>query len=314
MARTLMAVVAGLAMTGAAWGQKEYPEPPARPSPEPIPATSTGARQPEQKDDSIPGLEDADFRLSAAPLRREGSFIIRQRGSLVRLPGGQLAFVFHKDATGKADRPMVLLPCLTLQSMEQTVSERTEQTAFLITGQVYAYYNVNFLLPTAAPVAGAASPASTDKPAAPEASGLKDPNVQDLIRELESQHDRPRTLTSDPKAKEDTSKPVGTAKENAVELLPENSTISRRRGRLVRLSSGEWAFAVDNSTAGSAAADTPMILSACLTLQRMEAWAAQLGDNATLQLSGRIYQFGGRNHIIPTMFQVTPPNELTPRQ
>jgi hypothetical protein len=309
-----LAGVAVLVMSGAAWAQKEYPEPPARPAPIPIPATTTGTKQPEQKDDSIPGLEDADFRLSAAPLRREGSFIIRQRGFLVKLPGGEHAFVFHKDAAGKAERPMVLLPCLTLQSMEQTAGERSEPTAFLITGQVYAYYNVNFLLPTAAPIAGASVPAASgEKPASPDASTLKDPDVQDLIHELESQHDRPRTLSSVSKSKEET-KTSDAPKAGNVDLLPEGSTISRRRGRLIRLQSGEWAFAMDNGTAGTSSTDRAWVLNPCTTLQRMEAWAAQLGENATLQLSGRMYQFGGRNHIIPTMFQVSPPNELTPRQ
>lgn len=96
-------------------------------------------------------------------------------------------------------------------------------------------------------------------------------------------------------------------------LLPENSTISLKRGRVVRLSGGEWAFAFDNGPSGDAAADRVLIVSPCLNLQRMESWAAQLGDGATLLLSGRIYQYQGRNHVIPTMYQITTPAELSPR-
>ena len=198
----ILVFLAPWVLAGAAFGQKEYKEPPPRPAPQPIPPAPTGSPSP-PRDDSIPGLEDADVRLSPAPMRREGSFIMRQRGSLVKLPGGEKAFIFHKDASGQAERPMVLLPCLALQSMEQIAGERSEQTVFLITGQVYAYYNVNYLLPTASLVAGIAEPAPKPttpdpKATAPAPSTLKDPSVQDLIRELETQHDRPRTLSSAP--------------------------------------------------------------------------------------------------------------------
>jgi hypothetical protein len=312
----ILVFLAPWVLAGAAFGQKEYKEPPPRPAPQPIPPAPTGSPSP-PRDDSIPGLEDADVRLSPAPMRREGSFIMRQRGSLVKLPGGEKAFIFHKDASGQAERPMVLLPCLALQSMEQIAGERSEQTVFLITGQVYAYYNVNYLLPTASLVAGIAEPAPKPttpdpKATAPAPSTLKDPSVQDLIRELETQHDRPRTLSSAPAAKP--AEVTSPAAKPSTDLAPEGSTISRRRGRVVRLSQGEWGFAVDNSANGNAPLDGVLVINPCMMLQRMEDWAAQLGDNATLQLSGRIYQYQGRNYILPTMYQVTPPSDIAPRQ
>lgn len=306
---------------------QDHAEPPRRPAPKPIaPTGTTPPAPPAPRDDSIPGLEDADFRLTPAPLRREGSFIVRQRGSMVRLPGGEKAFIFHKDAQGRADRPMVLLPSLTLQGMEQIIDDRTDDTVFLITGRVYAYHNVNYLLPTAAPIAGSAEPSvpPTERPkdAAPAAPTrddpprANDPAVQDLIRDLESQRERPRTLGTPGAAIPSTPPspaPPSSAAAPPTGLLPENSTISLKRGRVVRLSGGEWAFAFDNGPSGDAAADRVLIVSPCLNLQRMESWAAQLGDGATLLLSGRIYQYQGRNHVIPTMYQITTPAELSPR-
>jgi hypothetical protein len=327
-----MHTLAALLLLASPLYAQDHPDPPPRPAPKPIAPKSAPPR-----DDSIPGLEDADFRIAPAPLRREGSFITRQRGSMLRLPGGDKAFIFHKDAQGRAERPMVLLPCLTLQSMEQILADRNDDTAFLITGQVYAYRGVNYLLPTAAPtasIAGIAKPESpnphtpkldpnptpqpaqppdkpsdkpTDKPADKPADKPNDPAVQDLIRDLEAQRDRPRTLGGTPAPS--TPKPAA-----STDLLPEGSTISLRRGRIVRLNGGEWAFAFDNAPTGDPDSDRALVLSPCQNLQGMESWAARLGDGATLLMSGRIYQYQGRNHIIPTMYQIATPAELSPRQ
>jgi hypothetical protein len=291
---------------------QDHPDTPARRAPRPI---APNAAPPRPADDSIPGLEDADFRIAPAPLRREGSFITRQRGSVVRLPSGDKAFIFHKDAQGRAERPMVLLPCLALQSMEQIAADRNEDTAFLITGQVYAYRGVNYILPTAAPtvsVAESAKVVSKPDPVPPPGGQTiekpADPAVQDLIRDLEAQRDRPRTLGGAP----DTPSPK--AATATTDLMTEGAAISLRRGRIVRLSGGEWAFAFDNSPSGDAATDRALIVSPCLNLQRLESWAAQLGDGATILISGRVYQYQGRNHLIPTMYQVVTAPELSPRQ
>lgn len=289
---------------------QEHPDPPLRPAPQPIapastPASTPSPKAPAVKDDSIPGLEDADFRLTPAPLRREGSFILRQRGSMVRLPGGERAIIFHRDAQGRAERPMVLLPCLTLQSMETVAGDGSKDTAFLVSGQVYVYHGVNYLLPTAAPVASGAEPAPAPKAAETEPS--KDPAVEDLIRGLEAQKDRPRTLGGGGGAPKET-------QAGPTDLLAENSIISLKRGRLVRLASGEWAFTFDNDTSGEAAADRTLVINPCLNLQRLEAWASKLGDGATILMSGRVFQYQGRNHIMPTMHQVAAPNDLSPRQ
>jgi len=307
---------------------QDHPDPPRRPSPKPIAPVGSPPRPTEE---AIPGLEDADFRITPAPLRREGSFITRHRASLVRLPSGDKAAVFHRDAQGRAERPMVLLPCLTLQGMEQVVADRDEDTAFLLTGQVYAYRGVNYLLATAAPTASIAQdpkPEATnpEKPAiATEqpADKTADPEVQDLIRDLEDQRERPRTLggtssvnPSVPSNSTATDSPSGASKPLAqADLMAEGATISLRRGRIVRLAGGEWAFAFDNAPTGEPSSDRTLILSPCLNMQRLESWASRLGDGATLLMSGRVYQYQGRNHLIPTMYQVsaTGSNELTPR-
>lgn len=299
-----LAVAWTLAVAGLACAQEQagHPQPSPRQAPKPIAPTTVPKTEP--RDESIPGLEDSDFRIAAAPLRREGAFVQRQRGSLVRLPGGEKVIVFHKDASGVAERPMVLLPCLTLHSMEQMAGDGSRDAAFVVTGEVYVYHNVNYLLPTAAPMASQAELARPEvKDKKEEPSRATDPAVDDLIRELDAQRGRPRTLGS---TKE--------ATPGATDLLPEKSLVSLRKGRLVRMANGEWGFAIDNAPGGEAAADRTMVLSPCSNLERLEGWASHMGEGASVQISGRVFQYQGRNYLIPTMYQVSGVSELSPRQ
>ena len=337
--RTTMAagLVAGMvAGDAAARQQPETPPPPTeplkRPPAESIKPTRTGAPPPPEpagprmKDDAIPGLEDSDFRIGAAPLRSEGTFLTLKRGSMLNLPGGERVFVYHKDEKGQRERPMVLVPSQTLQRMEQIAQDRTEPPIFVVSGQVFVYQGVNYLLPTNYRIASGESeapvadpPKTVPKPAVPakpptERPTLSDPAVQDLIHELERQREASRASEAraarpDPEKKAETTRP---AAESA--LIPEGQTVVRRRGRLIRSDAGDWAFVFDRGLSGEAGTDRPLIVTPTLNLQRMEAWVAKQGETATFELSGRVLAYQGRNYIVPTMYQVYTPNDLEPRQ
>lgn len=82
-------------------------------------------------------------------LRREGDFVISRRGRLVPSSDGRHAmFIFESDGTTMSDAPMVLVPCQTLQSMEDLVAERGERIVFVMSGQILEYRGMNYLLPT----------------------------------------------------------------------------------------------------------------------------------------------------------------------
>jgi hypothetical protein len=84
----------------------------------------------------------------APKLRREGDFVISRRGRLQPSPGGNhMLFVFEADDMSMQDPPMVLVPCQTLESMEQQVRQRGDRVVFVLSGQVLQYRGVNFLLP-----------------------------------------------------------------------------------------------------------------------------------------------------------------------
>ncbi len=81
-------------------------------------------------------------------LRREGEFIVGRLGHLTHGTGTQFLFVFDADSQNAPEAPMILLPCETLQSMEDLVQERGDRVVFKLSGQILTYRGANYLLPT----------------------------------------------------------------------------------------------------------------------------------------------------------------------
>lgn len=87
---------------------------------------------------------------TAAPLRREGQFIITRRARMVRAPGGGPGWlmVFEADSSGMQDPPMYVLPCQLLEDMEAILQQQGDSAVFIISGQVYVYRGANYIMPT----------------------------------------------------------------------------------------------------------------------------------------------------------------------
>jgi hypothetical protein len=260
--------------------------------------------------EALPGLEGADFVLRAPAIRSEGVFLTMQRGSLVRGKGGEWWFVFHRDAEGRAQRPMILIPGQTLERMVAAADDLAPPV-FRATGQVFVYYGRNYFLPTTAHLASGAESTepAPEAPASEGGDGEGDPSVQDLMGELLGEGDRARALGAQVGGG-GASETTG-ASEGLAEVASEGRLVARRRGRIVRQGAA-WAFAFDND--GQTPAERPMILVPSLNLESMERIASKQGDGIIFELSGRVLAFRGRNYIIPTMFQVVRDREVRPLQ
>lgn len=143
-AATQPAEATGSVLDEAQQGMKPNPviEPSGRGASPVRPAPSIGLNI----DPSILGVAPGQ---QAPKLRREGDFVISRRGRLQPSPGGNhMLFVFEADDMSMQDPPMVLVPCQTLESMEQQVRQRGDRVVFVLSGQVLQYRGVNFLLPT----------------------------------------------------------------------------------------------------------------------------------------------------------------------
>lgn len=315
------ALILALALAAPVCAQDGFDEPPPEPPieeplPE-LPPADPGAQP-------IPGLGETDFRIRSAPLIAEGTFLIRRPGRVIILPTGERVFAFSPDERGTAMRPMVLIPSLTLQRMEQAAEGR--ETAFIITGEVFMYLGVNYLLPDVftviAPETIERPPEQPQETPASPPTG-RDPAIEELIRDLERQRQRPRVVdpsaarVPEPAAPDRPSVPddAGLSTDLALRapgaaaaagLLTDRQTLDRRRGRLIRLPGGEWAIAFDNGPRHDPLLDRPLILVPSLTLQRMQTWAGRMGDAVPIEVSGRITQYRGRNYLIPTVFRLYP--------
>mgnify|MGYP006290296309 CR=1 FL=1 len=111
--------------------------------------------EPARAGEEVGGNDDLGAVIGVAPggrkpeLRREGEYVINRRGRVVRSPAGnQMIFVFEADGKESADPPMIIHPCRNLQIIEDMIAERGDRLVFVVTGQVFAYRGVNYLLPT----------------------------------------------------------------------------------------------------------------------------------------------------------------------
>lgn len=81
-------------------------------------------------------------------LLREGTAILSRRGQVRRDSGGAWVFVFDADASGLADPPLTLLPCLLLERIETQVRKRGDTAPVLLSGHIYVFEGRNYIMPS----------------------------------------------------------------------------------------------------------------------------------------------------------------------
>lgn len=278
----------------------------------PTASVSTAPASPASSADAAidAGLPSIDPDGPSPQLLAEGSFIVRRRGVLMGTDWGAYLFAFAPGPEGTREKPVAILPCETLRRMESAAGASGDAQAssatrvrvvgtFLLTGQVTAYKGRNYVLPTAfslteelsnQPASGASPDVPPDtEPAKPRPD--EDPEISDLISDLESLRSAPR------------GGPVARAAVPGAEsptLLADDTLVPRRRARMVRTGRGEAAFAFDAGEPG--AADAPVILLPCAATEGIERAAARAGDSTIFDISGRVFQHQGRNYLLPLMY------------
>ncbi|MCB9845140.1 MAG: hypothetical protein H6811_04030 [Phycisphaeraceae bacterium] len=286
-------------------------EPVIRPSPTQwITPVRVGAPSPLQ---SLASLQGEDVSLPAARQIREGAFIIRREGVVVRAPTGEAIFVFRKDEDGNAEPPMVLLPCRSLATLEGEIERVGGDAAITLSGQVLLYQSRNYLLPTFFRVRQLAPPARPQPNQPASGAGARgeaeDPRVAELIRQLESA----APIAPPPDQPATQARPAGEPPEpgDAAPGGLEGEFLVRVRTRLVRTTSGRWAASIDQGPRAPAA--EPLVLLPSRTLESMERLVATRGESLTILVSGRVYAYRGQRYLLATGMLVEPPNDLRPR-
>lgn len=105
--------------------------------------------KPEAKAEPKPGEKRSEAAKEApAENLPEGKLITSMRGRVTRTGEGELAFSRDGDSDSPGGGAMVLLPCQTLQSLEELTAWRGETLVLEVSGRVFEFENRRYLLPT----------------------------------------------------------------------------------------------------------------------------------------------------------------------
>ena len=249
---------------------------------------------------------DADSP-SRRTLLPEGSELLRVVGTMVNKgPGTPLEFLVPSENPEHPDFRFTLLPSRTLQEMEAVTKEHPDELIqFVMSGDLYAYRNKNYLHPRHAAYRLEDSTAKTTTPknteGAPEepidqtlSNRESPPDGQDSIDDLLAKFEQ-RTGTLTRSLNRDQTE------ETTEAAIPEGSLMHMRRGRLTRDDDGAWMFLFDADAEGLA--DPPVTLLPTQTLQELEGSIEQTGTASPLLLSGEILLYRNQRFLIPTLFR-----------
>jgi len=128
------------------------------------------------------------------PLVPEGTFLANRRGRIAIARTGEHVFIFDRDAEGRAEPPMVVAPGTHLTALETMTGQLPPNARYVVSGQVFVYANVNYLV-LAAPPLLELPPTTTSIPAGQTQSTT--PSQQDPRSQ---QTDQPVPTTETPTA------------------------------------------------------------------------------------------------------------------
>lgn len=339
-----IAMAAGLALTSAAVAQlredpglQQAPPDPEFTLPTPIPVARPEPMRPNAAVGATTDVENAPW----GALLSEGTFITGARGKPVRGKSGTWYLIFDARERGPAGQslpPMVLLSNLNLAAMERLAPRMQEGENIIVSGQVFLYAGLNYLLPTTPPIVEQAAatpvqpgtPATTIPAAKPEGtaenkpasegtgeptkqsgeggktSPSNEPSIEQIIEQLDRavgssrRVDLPKMLSHESGV--DASDTLGAGGASAPSVP--GGFLTSRKGRVVRDNDGQTVFVFDSGASIGSGREGPMVLLPCLNLMRMEYTAATQGEKATYTVSGDVFVYRGKNYLLPRMFVV----------
>lgn len=317
---------------------------PARPRgpvlrPPQVNAPGKDGTEPVRPMEAAPPARDLNLSVSP-PLVREGAFIASGFGQMVRGKSGRAYFVFQRDASGKTFPPMILLEGPNLAALERLSEVATPTSRIRIGGQVLVYRDHNYLLITTPPLMergveastpppgetpadstqpGAGDPAQGDAPSRATAANQGEKSIDDIIAEMDRAVgsrqsvgarrpiQSPGDLTQNGSgAAAPASSAAGTTStyETGAAAMDSRTLgyLTSRRGRLVRSPDGWLTFRPDSGSSGKP--EPAMALLPCQNLMALETISDSHGDATTLTVSGEVFVYQGRRHLLPSVYVV----------
>ena len=265
----------------------------------------------------------------------EGSFILSRTGRLVPAPNDRLIFVPTPEQRLAGEAPVLLLPNAALERLENIWANQP----VTISGEIFTYHRRNHLLlsdftlappnlqPNPTPIPESTEPvetepaetSSTQEPN-PQPTLDEDPDVLDLLRELDAETAAPSGSQLNPQSigpiqqrSNQHSSQLQTAPPILAPGLREGTLLIRRPARLDRSSDGAWMAIFDNDDK-SAPNGIELTILPCALLMTMENQAIDFGDSARFVVSGRLYIHNNRGYLLPTFYQRLRTSNIKPWQ
>jgi hypothetical protein len=256
------------------------------------------------------------------PLLAEGTFIVQRAGRVIPAGTGGWQFVPAPGLDGRWYPPMLLVPCRELERFEDAYGERAAEMWFEVSGQVLVHARANFLLPDARqirpvprpeflPSGGVEGPRPEAGESVPSAGTDRLPveaPADELIERLTSL--RPRTTAREPDERSGPLREVAGVRA----AMEDGTLITRRRGRLARTPSGDWAISFDRDARSEGPGDDLLLIVPCLMLAELERLAGTRGLELGIEISGRVLAYRGRNLLLPMIYRILPPTDIASRQ
>ncbi len=310
----LSAMLIGLA--AAAHGRQDAGAPPARGT-----EGESGVR--ERVDVSVgsavasPAIEET----TGFPLIREGSRLTEVLGVVDRDPRTRsLRLTIDESDPQSPGHRLVFLPSSRLTELQLVIGANQDApTPMVVTGRVFVYEGVNYLMLTHPPVPDATMlPPSTAETVTTPRRSAETPDGEVEVR-MDEEAEDPDSVEAISFGLERSIGEAGRrrATENAFAdamsaalLLPEGTRIVDRRGTIIRTAFGGFSIVFDADASGES--DPPMMLLPCSLLSRLAEFAGVSGRSEPVLITGEVTIHGGRNYLLPTVFRV--PRDATPLQ
>tara|TARA_R110000737_G_scaffold2923_16_gene9858 strand:+ start:111152 stop:112243 length:1092 start_codon:yes stop_codon:yes gene_type:complete len=303
----------------------------------PIKPTEPGTSKPHQTgltsgQDWMQVVNNSISEVQKPSALAQGSFILSRSGRLVPAPNDRLIFVPDLNQRIPGEGPVLLLPCAALERLESIWANQT----VTVSGEILTYHARNHLLisdfslgtttphrmPTPEPETDPETEPDTELGSDQPPSQLdEDPDVMDLLRELEDESSTPsgvqitdrRDLPINPSRPSFQSTQLETAPPELAPGLREGTLLIRRPARMDRGSDGSWMAVFDNDQQYSANGIQLTILP-CALLMTMEQQAIHFGDTTKFVVSGRVYIHNNRGYLLPTFYQRSRTSDIKPWQ
>ena len=269
--------------------------------------------------DWLSGVSVAVSGVPAPSQLPEGMIVRDRRGTVWPGPSGLWVFLPAPEDRLPGEGAMLVAPNRVRDQMTALLEGQPAGRPMIVSGQILAYYDHNYLLLTTTrkPTAAEAEPTSPSPAATNQTPPEPAPpaEVDDLIKDLEGAtragDRRGDALRERLLAAERSTGPARAVAESFPPLLADGTYLAQRRARLARGEDGSWTLRFDGDA--DRLGDGRLTVLPCRMLMLMESRVGVSPETA-MTVSGRVYTSGGQGYFLPAIYRLEVRGDVNPIQ